>query len=61
MILKIVCPTCNHVGIVSAETLPRSMVCSACRASRLVEPKDGRRMASTDAVMERLAGGAEAV
>jgi hypothetical protein len=53
MMLKITCP-CGHVGAVSAETLPRSMVCSACRSSRRVEVKDGRRMASVEAVMERL-------
>jgi transcription elongation factor Elf1 len=56
MILRIACPDCNHVGIVDAETLPRLLTCSACSSSRRVEVKDGRRMASAEAVMERLAG-----
>ena len=29
MMLRIAC-TCGHTGLVSAETLPRSLTCSAC-------------------------------
>jgi hypothetical protein len=45
---------CGHVGIADASTLPRALTCSACRASRHVEVCDCRRMASHDAIMERL-------
>ena len=52
MLIRVTCP-CGHIGIVSAETLPRSMTCSACGASRHVEVREGRRMASAEAVMEQ--------
>jgi transcription elongation factor Elf1 len=60
MILRIECTSCNHVGLVCAETLPRSLTCSRCGESRRVEVRDGRRMVSTAAILELLAGGAEA-
>jgi hypothetical protein len=55
MMLKIAC-TCGHVGLVCAETLPRSLVCSSCGASRHVEADQGRAIVSTDRFEEYLAG-----
>jgi hypothetical protein len=55
MMLKIACP-CGHVGIVDASTLPRSLVCSSCGASRHVEADQGRAIVSTDRFEEYLAG-----
>ena len=31
MLLKIECPECTHIGIVSAERLPAELRCSAVR------------------------------
>jgi hypothetical protein len=53
MMIRIECP-CGHVGVVASETLPRAMTCSSCRTSRRVTVADGRRMASVEAVLERL-------
>ena len=56
MLIRVTCP-CGHVGIVSAETLPRSLTCSACgSSSQRVEVRDGRRMASRTAIIEWLCG-----
>jgi hypothetical protein len=42
MMVRISCE-CGHIGLVSAETLPRSLRCSRCGASRYVEAEDGTR------------------
>jgi hypothetical protein len=36
MLIKIACP-CGHVGVVSAESLPRDLKCWRCGASRHVD------------------------
>jgi hypothetical protein len=56
MILRIECASCNHVGLVCAETLPRELVCSSCGASRHVEADQGRAIVSTDRFEEYLSG-----
>jgi hypothetical protein len=55
MMVKIEC-ACGHTGIVAAETLPRSLVCSACGDSRRVDASDGRAITSTARFEEWLAG-----
>jgi hypothetical protein len=55
MMLRIAC-TCGHAGLVSAETLPRSLTCSACGASRHIERKDGARIVNRVAFEEWLFG-----
>ena len=55
MMLRITCP-CGHVGLADAQTLPRELRCWQCGASRHVEVKDARRMASRAAVLEWLCG-----
>ena len=54
MLLKIECPECTHIGIVSAESLPAELVCSACGTSRRVEA--GARIVNRAAVLEWLLG-----
>jgi transcription elongation factor Elf1 len=56
MILRIECPSCNHVGLAAAETLPRLLTCSICGASRHVEADQGRAIVSTERFEEYLAG-----
>ena len=56
MMLKIACQQCGHVGIVSAERLPRELQCSACGSSRHIEADQGRAIVSTDRFEEYLAG-----
>ena len=56
MMVRINCPSCGHVGVVAAESLPRSMTCSACGESRRVEAKECRRVASRTAIIEWLCG-----
>jgi hypothetical protein len=51
MLLKIAC-TCGHVGIVSAETLPRSRTCARCG----IEAEDGTRIVNRVAFEEWLFG-----
>jgi hypothetical protein len=51
MMLKIAC-TCGHVGIVSAETLPRELTCARCGSSRRVEAEDGTRIVNRVAFEE---------
>ena len=53
MMLKIACP-CGHVGLVSAESLPRELTCWACGESRYVEA--GARITNRAAVLEWLLG-----
>jgi hypothetical protein len=60
MILKISCD-CGHVGIVDASTLPRSLTCSSCNASRHVHAKDCARIRNRVAVMERVLGEARPI
>jgi hypothetical protein len=48
----------DHVGLAAAESLPRSLTCSACGDSRRVEIADGARIRNTAAFMERLGLGA---
>jgi hypothetical protein len=55
MLLKIAC-TCGHVGIVSAETLPRELTCARCGSSRRVEAEDGTRIVNRVAFEEWLFG-----
>ena len=56
MILKISCPSCHHVGLADAATLPRSLTCSACGTSRCVDSSDGRAITSTARFEEWLSG-----
>jgi transcription elongation factor Elf1 len=56
MILRIECASCNHAGIVDAETLPRLLTCSHCGSSRRIERKDGARIANRVAFEEWLLG-----
>ena len=55
MLIRVTCP-CGHSGVVDASTLPCSLTCSSCSTSSYVEPKDGRRIRSTDAFEEWLSG-----
>jgi hypothetical protein len=55
MMLRIECP-CGHIGLADASTLPRSLTCSACGASRHVHAGDGRAITSTARIEEWLAG-----
>jgi hypothetical protein len=55
MMLKIVCP-CGHVGIASAETLPRELTCARCGSSRRVEAEDGTLIVNRVAFEEWLFG-----
>jgi hypothetical protein len=57
MMVKVLC-ACGHVGVVCAETLPRSLTCSACGASRYVE--GGQRIVNKIAFQEWLLGEHEA-
>jgi hypothetical protein len=57
MMVKVVC-TCGHTGIVSAETLPRDLVCSRCGSSRRVEA--GQPIVNKIAFQEWLLGEREA-
>jgi hypothetical protein len=56
MILRIECTSCNHVGLVCAETLPRALTCSACGSSRPVAADAGEAIVSRDRFEEWLAG-----
>jgi hypothetical protein len=56
MILRISCPSCNHIGLVAAETLPRELVCSSCSMTRHVDVSDGKAITSTARLEEWLAG-----
>ena len=53
--LKIECP-CGHVGVVSAERLPRSLTCSRCGSCRYVKGEDGTRIVNRVAFEEWLLG-----
>ena len=53
MMVRINCP-CGHVGIVSAESLPRELTCSRCGSSRYVGVEAGARIKNPVAVMERI-------
>ena len=53
--LKIACP-CGHVGIVSAESLPRELTCARCGPLSHGEAEDGARIANRAAVDEWLLG-----
>jgi hypothetical protein len=53
MMLKISCE-CGHIGAVRAESLPRSLTCSACGVARHVER--GARIVSRVAFEEWLLG-----
>ena len=55
MMLKIAC-TCGHVGVVSADTLPRSLTCTRCGSCRRVEAEDGTRIVNRVAFEEWLFG-----
>jgi hypothetical protein len=55
MMVRISCE-CGHIGLVSAETLPRSLRCSRCGASRYVEAEDGTRIVNRVALEEWLFG-----
>jgi hypothetical protein len=57
MVVKVSC-ACGHVGVMFAETLPRSLTCSACGASRYVE--GGQRIVNKIAFQEWLLGEHEA-
>ena len=37
MLIPIVCPTCRHIGAVSAARLPRKLVCFVCNASHIFD------------------------
>ena len=60
MMLRIVC-TCGHIGVVSAESLPRELQCSVCGSTRHVEVRHCRRVASHDSMMERLTCAAKSI
>jgi hypothetical protein len=55
MMVKVSCE-CGHTGIVSAESLPRDLVCSHCGASRRIEREDGARIVNRVAFEEWLFG-----
>ena len=55
MMVKVTC-TCGHVGIVSAESLPRSLTCTRCGSCRRVEAEDGTRIVNRVAFEEWLLG-----
>jgi hypothetical protein len=48
-LIAIACPSCDHRGAVSAETLPRSLQCVACGQARRFD-----RVTPVLAKMERL-------
>jgi ribosomal protein S27E len=54
MMVKIECPECTHIGIVSAERLPAELRCWACGESRRVD--SGARITNRAAVLEWLLG-----
>jgi hypothetical protein len=54
MMVKIECPKCTHIGIVSAERLPAELRCWQCGTSRRVEA--GARIVNRAAVLEWLLG-----
>jgi hypothetical protein len=54
MMVKVACP-CGHTGVVSAESLPRDLVCSQCGSSRYVEPERSARIISTARREEQVA------
>jgi hypothetical protein len=56
MMLKIACQQCGHVGLVNAETLPRSLTCSRCGSCRYVKGEDGTRIVNRVAFEEWLLG-----
>jgi len=56
MILKISCPSCHHVGIAAAESLPRDLRCSCCGTARHVDAGGGNAIVSTARFEEWLAG-----
>jgi hypothetical protein len=56
MLLKIVCQQCGHIGIVSAESLPRDFWCWQCGSSRRVEAEHGARIKNPVAFAESLFG-----
>jgi hypothetical protein len=60
MMLRIVC-TCGHIGVVSAESLPRDLVCSLCGASRHCEPDRRARIISSAKREEQAAAFLKAV
>lgn len=55
MLIRVTCP-CGHVGIVAADRLPAELRCWQCGEVRHVALKDGRRIRSTDAFEEWMAG-----
>jgi hypothetical protein len=53
MLIKVAC-RCGHVGVVSAESLPRELRCWQCGASRHVKPEFGATVIqSTERQQER--------
>lgn len=46
--------TCGHVGIASAASLPRELVCWSCGAVRRVEPNGDARIVSTERRIENI-------
>jgi hypothetical protein len=54
MMVKIECPECTHIGIVSAERLPAELRCWQCGTSRRVEA--AARIVNRAAVLEWLIG-----
>jgi hypothetical protein len=54
MLLKIECPECTHIGIMSAERLPAELRCWQCGTSRRVEA--GARIVNRASVLEWLLG-----
>ena len=56
MMLRIACQQCGHVGLVNAETLPRSLTCSRCGSCRYVKGEDGTRIVNRVAFEEWLLG-----
>jgi hypothetical protein len=55
MLLTISCPSCGHVGLINAETLPRDLVCSRCGSSRYVKAAEGAQITSTAKREEQVA------
>jgi hypothetical protein len=63
MLIPIICPTCRHIGAVSAARLPRKLVCSACNAihifdlpppaSRDPPPRDAGVLSSQGSVLKQ--------
>jgi hypothetical protein len=63
MLIPILCPTCRHIGAVSAARLPRKLVCSVSNTSHIFDlsapasrdptPTDAGALSSQDSVLKQ--------